>query len=381
MAAGGDSNDRLLVKIAIFGITMSIIATCMVTWYASGNPDYDYETINGYRADLVEFSGGALTNDTPWVLTGVYTPFVPSQVAPEDIKYHIDPDGWLYGQKITNYPDLNESADIHLDKNYKSRTMLSVGNPYDYQYQNGKSWWNGGNDYGIVIADADVVRNFLNWSVFGPITDLDENWGYETVSGSANNWNYTGYRYTFDPTLPFAQGTSSKDGTLSIVWYDTGTDTGISGGLEVYGSGNNGSQVKLAHYSAIDIIRAYQSSDGYAQVYDFDFEGIHLNLSVRFDPTVYAKYGSLMDAWNDGAWSIAVSSASAGNFFDVENSNAFNVTAGTMFDTFIDIYTFSYPEFGDSWAEVILWLLVGLPMSLGLLCVTLRVVGGVFKIF
>lgn len=375
MASSGDA-DSLLVKVAVFGITMAIMATCMITWYASGTGDYDYDTINAYRNDLVAFSGGALVNDTPWVLTGVYTPFIPSQVPDEDIKYHIDPDGWLFGSQITTYADIGNSADIHLDKNKKSNQLLSVGNPYSYRYQNGKEWWNGGNDYGIVVIDPTVVK------FFGDLIGQDtSDTGYEYVSGSANNWNYTGYRYTFDPTLPFAQGSSSKDGTLSIVWYDTGTDTGISGGLEVYGSGTQGNQVKLAHYSATDIIAAYQSSDGYAQVYDFDFQGIHLNLSVRFDPTVYSKYATLRDAWDDGAWSIAVSSASAGNFFDVENSNAFNVTAGTMFDTFIDIYTFQYPEFNDPWADVVLWLLVGLPMSLAMLCVTMRVVGGVFKIF
>lgn len=375
MAGSGDS-DSILVKVAVFSITMSIVATCMITWYAAGTGDYDYDTINAYRNELVQFSGGALVNDTPWVLTSVYTPFVPSQVSDEDIQNHIDPDGWLFGNQITTYPDIGNSADIHLDKTKKSNQLLSVGDPYSYRYQNGKEWWNGGNEFGIVVLDPSVVK------FFGDLIGQDtRDTGYEYVSGSANNWNYTGYRYTFDPTLPFAQGSSSKDGTLSIVWYDTGTDTGISGGLEVYGSGGQGNQVKLAHYSATDIISAYQSSDGYAQVYDFDFQGVHLNLSVRFDPTVYSKYASLRDAWNDGAWSIAVSSASAGNFFDVENSNAFNVTAGTMFDTFIEIYTFQYPEFGDPWAEVVLWLLVGLPMSLAMLCVTMRVVGGVFKIF
>ena len=78
---------------------------------------------------------------------------------------------------------------------------------------------------------------------------------------------------------------------------------------------------------------------------------------------------------------MAISSASAGNFFDVENSNTFSVTAGTMFDTFIEIYTFEYPKFDEPWIDVILWLLVGLPMSLAMLCLTMRVVGGVFKIF
>ena len=378
MASFGD--DATLIKVAVFGIAMSIMATCMVVWYASGNPDYDYDTISAYRAELVEFSGGQLVNDNPWVLTGVYTPFIPSQVDEQDIPDHIEYDngrgGWLYGSKITTYADLNKSADIHLDKDQKSNQLLTVGPQYEYEYRNGESWWNGGNDYGITIFDANVIRGVVNF--FGG--NISENYGYEMTSGAANNWNYTGYRYVFDPTLPFSNNVSSKDGRLSVVWYDIGDDTGLSGALEVYG-GSDGEQILLGRYSAYDIIQAFQSSMGYVQTFDFDFEGTHLNLTVRFDPTVYTNYGSLLDAWNAGAWSMAISSVSAGNFFDVENSNAFSITTGTVFDTFISIYTFDYPELGDSWSPVILWLLVGLPMTIALACLSLRLVGGVFKIF
>lgn len=372
---GSVGDDATLIKVAVFGITMSIMATCMVAWYAAGSPDYDYDTINAYRNQLTDFTGGALVNDTPWVLTHVYTPFDPRYVDDEDVPDHIDSDGWLYGREVTTYADLNKSADIHLDKDKKSSTLLTVGDPYSYRYQDGKEWWNGGNDFGITIMDPAVVK------FFGDVFNQDtSDTGYIYRSGSANNWSYQGYRYTFDPTLPFSNGASSKDGTLSVVWYDTGSDTGISGALEVYGSQNNNT-VLLAHYSASDIIAAYQSNDGYAQVYDFDFNGTHLNLSVRFNPNVFATYGSLWAAWNDGAWSMAISSASAGNFFDVENSNAFTITAGSMFDTFVQIYTFDYPKFDDTWIDVILWLLIGLPMSIAMLCITMRVVGGVFKVF
>lgn len=377
MASGGDGgSDRLLVKIAIFGITMSIMATSMIVWFTSGSSDYDYDTINGYRNDLIEFAGASMVSETPWVLTGVYTPYIPADDA-SDILNHLDPDGWVYGESITDYAYLGEAANIKLDKGQVSNQLLTYGDPTKYEFKNGKTWWNGGNDFGIVVLNADFVKNAVNF--FGG--DISDDFGYEMASVTVNNWNYTGYRYTFDPTLPFSNGTSSKDGTLSIVWYDTGEDTGISGGLEVYGAkGKN--QVLLAHYSVVDIINSYQSTGGYAQIYDFDFEGIHLNLSIRFDPNVYSNYPSLNEAWGDGAWSMAISSPSAGNFFDVENSNAFDMTAGSMFDTFIDIYTFSYPGFNnDPWYDVIMWLLIGLPMSLAMLCLTLRLVGGVFKIF
>lgn len=383
MADGGDAHT--LIKVAVFCIAFSIFSTAMITWYIQGSSDYDYDTIGAYRTELVDFSGGQLVNDSPWVLTHVYTPFMPSQVDDADIADHIEYDsgrgGWLFGEDITTYPYIGEAVNIALDKTQKSNQLLTVGSPYDYQYQNGKSWWNGGNDYGVVIADADVIRNIVDFSLFAPISNLDENYGYEVVSGTANNWNYTGYRYVFDPTLPFVSGSSTNDGRLSLVWYQTSTDTGLSGALEVYGS-NGDEQVLLGHYSAYDIINAFQSTTGYTQVFNFDFEGTHLNLTIRFLPTVYNSYNSLMEAWNDGAWTMAISSASAGNFFDVEGSSSFISTSGSMFETFIDIYTFQTPKFADDPAvNVIIWLMCGLPMTLGLLFVTARFVGGIFKIF
>ena len=377
---------RSLVKVAVFCVTFSIISTAMVTLYIGGSPDYDYDAIGAYKSQLVEFSGGQLVNDTPWVLTSVYTPFIPGMVDDEDIPDHIEYDsgrgGWLFGEEITGYADIGKATNIHMDKNQKSNQLLTVSDPVPWEQRNGKSWWNGGNDYGIVIADADVIRNMINTSIFSPFSTLDENYGWEVSTGMANNWSYTGYRFCLNPVLPFKDNTtSSKDGRLSLVWYQTADDTGISGALEIYGS-DNGEQILLGQFSAYDIIRAIQSSAGYVQTFDFDFSGTHLNLTVRFDPTVYTNYTSLLEAWNDGAWTFAVSSASAGNFFDVEESNAFSATTGNMFETFIQIYTFETPEFEDNPAiNTIIWLLVSLPMTIALLCVAASVVGGVFKFF
>ena len=375
-------SEKTLIKIAIFCICMSVMSTCLVTMYVAGSSDYDYDAINGYKAELAEFSGGQLVNDTPWVLSGVFTPFTPGVIPDSEIPNHIERDGnhgigWLYGEKITDYPYIGEAVNVKLDPNQKSNQLLRVGNPFDYSYRNGASWWNGNNDMGVTVLDPNLVRWFSNVTGIGNISD---DYGYETVTGSANNWNYSGYRYTFDPVLPFSDEGSSKDGRLSLVWYQIPGDSGLSGALEIYGSYGN-EQIKLGEVHTRDIINAFRSTSGYVQIFDFNFEGTHLNLVIQFDPTVYNNYNTLEQAWDAGSWSMAIASASAGNFFDVENSNAFSVTAGSAFDTFIKIYTFDYPEFDNGWVNFVMWLLVGLPMTMGLLFITLRLVGGVFKIF
>lgn len=362
-----------LMKIAIFGITFSMIASLMVAVFASGQSDYSLQDIQAGRDQLVSFSGETLVNDTPWYLTHVYTPYNP-ETDSNDVLNHIDADGWLYGTDVTSYSEIGKNAFISLDKNQKSNQKITVGDPLKYEVQTGREWWNGGNKWNITIMDPWMANLFTG----GKAGD-----GYTYTSGEANNWNYSGYRYVFDPALPFNSGASSKDGSLSLVWYNytppgsSYTETGLSGGLDVYNGG-----VKLASYSASDIIAGYQSTSGLAQVYDFDFEGTHLNLSIKFLPDALTKYKSLRAAWDDGYWQMAISSASAGNFFDVENSTSFEVTAGSMFDTFIQIYTLKYPTFEDEpLVNYVLWLLVGLPMTMAMLFVTMGVVGGVFKFF
>ena len=376
--------ENTLIKIAIFCIGVSIISTCLFNMYTFNTPDYDYDTINAYRSELTEFSGGQLTNDNPWVLKNVYTPFTPGTIDDADIPDHIEDDngqsiGWLFGEDISYYPYIGEVTGIKLNPGYKSNQLLSIGSdPVSYEYQNGKAWWNGGNEYNIKIADSRVVKDMASW--FG--YDLGENYGYNVVSGVAQNWAYSGFRYCFDPVLPFSSDSSTKDGRLSLVWYETDEDSGLSGALEIYAASKSNNQVKLGSISASDIVNTFRTSTGYAQVFDFNFEGTHLNLTIQVDPTVYETYSNLQAAWDAGAWSMAVSSASAGNFFDVDNSNAFTNTAGSMLDTFIDIYTFQYTHFNSNgWAELVMWLLVGLPMTLALLFITMRMVGGVFKIF
>ena len=91
------SGERTLIAIALFCIAMSVMSTCMVTMFVQGSSDYDYDTINAYRSELAEFSGGQLVNDNPWVLSGCYTPFTPGTIADSDIPNHIENDN---GQSI-----------------------------------------------------------------------------------------------------------------------------------------------------------------------------------------------------------------------------------------------------------------------------------------
>lgn len=352
--AGGD--DATLIKVAVFGICMSIFCSVGITLLIHTDGDYDYDAITAYRSELIGFSGESMINQNPWVLTGCYTPW--NDTLPLD-DTHIDPDGWLYGESVA-YGEIGKAANIRLSPEQKSSVPLYVSDDRPtYTRADGVEWWRG-------LYAWNPVFNWLIEDVAG----VDST---RYVSQSASIYNYTGYRYTFDPVLPFAEGEgqqiSTKDGTLSIVWYNYNGQEGISGGLQIYGG-----DVLLSSISATDIIVGYQSASGLASTYDFVFDGVHLTLSVLFDQHVINSGVSLMQAFASGSWSMAISSVSAGNFFDIDGSNSFAATAGSVFETMAQIFTFSVPSIENPWMDLILWLMVGLPMSVALLCVTLRAV-------
>lgn len=356
-----DSSDSTLIKIAIFGIVVSILCTAFISVLFVDNGDYDYEDIELSRAELINFSGETMLNQTPWRLTHVYTPWTPEMPTSQ-----VDADGWLYGREVTDYPDLGHSASIKLDPNQKSSRELGFReDAYQYTQQDGYKWW------ASTFYDSHQLHplgQFAQW------LGLDVN---NTVTAGANEWNFTGYRYVFDPMLPFSAvdpdsgDTSVADGSLNIVWYNFNGTEGLSGGLEVYGG-----TVRLASYTASDIIADYNSVSNYASTYEFNFQGTPLVLSIRFDPAAIESGTALMQAWTQGDWTMAISSPSAGNFFDIDGSTSFTATAGSMIQTFIQIYTFNVPSIDNPWMDFVLWALVGLPMTLAMALLALRLING-----
>lgn len=347
---------------AVFGAVMVVLISAMTGLMFTSTGDYNYDEIQDARDELHQFTGNTMINDSPWRLTAIYTPWVST----DGTKDHVD-NGWLYGEKLktsksysgdTEY--VGKYADIKLDPNHKSSVPLAISEQtveYEQKSEHHK-WW----------AHNGWVRGAAEF--FGVET-------HETETLSASIWSYTGYRYYFDPTLPFSAGTEDDggpkkaphDGALSIVWYNYNEQEGLSGGLEVFGE-----DVILASYSATDIVADYNTGSGYATSYDFNFDGVILTLSIRFDQDAISQGKPMISAWSDGDWSMAISSESAGNFFDISNSTSFTNTAGSLISTFKNILTFDVPNLNDPWAEWILWVLVALPLMVCLCCVTLRII-------
>lgn len=353
MAAFGD--DATLIRLAAWGIIISLFTSMMITIILSPNGDYEFEEITESRDELISFSGESMINQTPWKLTGVYTPWVPGT----PVSDHVDDDGFLFGESI-EYSEIGKVAEISLDPSQKSSVPITLSDTkMGYEVVTGLKWWA---DTGIFTPITYVIGS----KFLGLDAQIIE-------SRDASSWAYSGYRYVFDPMLPFSQSeegdVSAVDGSLSIVWYSYNSQEGISGALQIYGG-----DVLLSAINASDIIAAYNSLSGYASVYDFVFDGVSLTLSIRFDQNVLDAGVPLMQAWTAGDWTMAISSTSAGNFLDVENSASYANTMGSVVKTFQQIFTFSTPSIDNWWMDLIMWMMVGLPFSVALLCISLRVV-------
>ena len=357
-SGGGD--DRLLVGIGITCAIYTVVVTLLLSILLPANvaADYDFEQVYSERQALSEYNGEALTANTPWTLQNVYTPWVAGT------DYEVTDSGWIYGGKVNPYTLNGEtycSDSIHksivkLDPAQKSSTELwkskedvTIQVPNSYG-----TWWDAGS----------YVLKYLTWGFI----DLTPQ-GTHTEDRTYPAWNFTGYRYEFMPMLPFRSNEASSDGELSIVWYKLAASgaEGISGGLVVYGKDN----VLLASYSAVDIIADYNLDSSYSTKYTLDFEGTPVDLNIRFDPEVLAGQVTPQVAWEQGYWTLAVSTVSAGQFIDLANSSNYSTSVGNMLDTFTKIYRFDMPT-SNPYYSFILWIMVAFPGQMAVLLFSSR---------
>lgn len=350
-SGSGGGSDNLQVGLAVFCIVISIATALMVPIFApSYDTGYSYQDVYNERQSLEAFTGESMTNQSPWMLEGVYTPYVPGDV------YSVGEEGWINGPPVEGYADIGKTSGIHLDPTQKS-AMPFDQESYTVQIEQNKWYYKDG-----FWGDLYWKIGSGFWGLFGVETSRTElvDKGYQT-------WEFTGYRYQFDPMLAIQTGgeakTAESDAKLSIVWYDTLGQEGISGGLVLYSDSKNG---LVANYSATDIINGYNISSGFASAYTFDFEGTQVNMYIQFDPEVISGEMDLADAFEQGLWTIAFSATSASNLMSIDSSNSLSNSIGNILSTYSQIFTFSLPTAPLEWS-IVLWILCILPVEVAMI--------------
>lgn len=368
--SSGHGEDSLQISIAVLCIVVSLVVTSLVPMMV---PEYDADpnVLEDARQKMENFTGESMISSSPWQLYSIRTPFTANaqqNIASEygwiygSIDYHYELNGEVYlddDPEDEDYPSVHQEI-IRLDPTKKSSRMLSQGEDAEGLGEENiwfyaDNWW-GNQNYNIIQGISD----FFGWG--------EVNRTYlTTVTG--HTFDFTGYMYHFEPTYRISTQNSSETklnsdmASLNIIWYDTGSSSGISGGLVLQ---SDKTKAIIANYSATDIIASVSSNSQYATKYLLNFNDIQVYMYIMFDNDVVASQTGYADAWAHGKWSIAFSSPSADGLLDIFNSNDLSSSVGNLIDTYISIFTFDMPNCPLEW-QVVFWVVCVLPLELCLI--------------
>lgn len=371
-AGGGD--DRLQIQLAIFGIIISIMVSAMLPiFFPTNATGYSLEDIYSERNDLELYTGASMVSQAPYILQHVYTPYVLGE------QYNLTEEGWLYGSELLGDDDKPSyiqdgteyigKSTIRLDPDMKSTVPLYDSPTYytEFVQRSSLDFLGGGFWQGL----AEGLLGF-----FGALHNAPPEaviFHEERVNNAYPTWNYSGYRYELDPMLRIATHTQDgqpsvdsravDDAKLSIVWYDLEGQEGISGGLVLY---NNKTNAVLASYTAAEIVAQYNTLNQNASRFKLDFDGTVVNMWIRFDPDVTINNLDLSQSFSLGKWTVAFTSASADAYLDLQNSNSFSASLGSMIETYIGIFTLNLPNLTTEW-NLVLWVICVMPMGLAMI--------------
>lgn len=357
MPASGDNGWAygLLMMSAVTLVLLSIVIPfCCPKVVVSGNTTYD-ELTNEYT----EFTGSSPTSEAVWALTGIYTPYGVDGDGNAYDGYGYTEDGWLYGARVVNYlpTQYTDKADGYLAQYDADRHYYYYANDSD-RYNQHKE----GDLYGSVVMDINK-RSSIFFTSSGKVTE-----------GDFFYYAFNGYRYAFQPLDEYMA--LDQDGnqirvvpnttSLSLIWYnyygenDGPGGTGIAGQLIITGSDSG-----VAYLTGAQIVSAFDQ-DTSTSKFVMTFNGVDMNVYVRLDSTMLANGLTVEECYNQGYWSVMVSSRSVDTSSTISADYKFNVY--TVFDTMVDLLTFNTADYGlTGMAGTLASLIIMLPLFLGLI--------------
>lgn len=341
----GSVDNAFAYKMIIFAMAILFLMPTFISIYTTVDGD---EQVQDLLDDYKNFTGTKPTNEAVWCLTGIYTPYSGAS------EYGYTDDGWLYGQKVTNYSP----------SQYKGSSMeYSVSNPAG-----------GENVYRFVNAttNGDHQADDLYTAVAMDVNQKSSI--FFTSSGKVNEgdffyYEYNGYRYAFQPLADYTGQNSKGESipvsavttSLSLIWYDYYGNQGISGQLVISGSDSG-----VAYLTATDIVRSFDSITSTSK-FTMLFNGVNMNIYIRLNP-YYVSYYSVQECFNMGYWEIMVSSLSTDINAYLDTSYQFNPSK--IFDVMIKLFTFNAADLGLSgWTATLASIVISIPLYAALLSI------------
>lgn len=356
----GTTDTGFVVKIIVFALLLMFLVPLFFSLFipqVDNGEDTKYaEQIQQLEDEYYLSTGRTVTATTEtWALTGIYEPFYGSS-------YGITDDGWIFGARATKYSPAQYTID---------QSVSGIKNRYEVEYRDGLYY------YTKVDSTIDKTHNIgdLYTAVAmdnAHVSDVFFTPGGKTTTDKGFYYDYTGYRYAFQPLRPYhtyvggiVTEVEPNSTSLSLIWYQYSSMNGIAGQLTI-----SGSDTGLSYLSSTDILREFNQST-YSSTFDLTFNNVAMHLTIRLDPIRIAEGKSVEECYNQGWWSVIVSSDAI--VTSSLNDASYDFNPNNVFDTLIKLLTFRIAEDYDieGWQGTIASLLVTMPLYACLMALAL----------
>jgi len=355
----GTTDTGFVVKIIAFALLLMFLVPLFFSLFipqVDNGEDTKYaEQIQQLENEYYLSTGRTVTATTEtWALTGIYEPFYGSS-------YGITEDGWIYGARVVNYSPEQYTTDLSVSgPNFRYAVEYKDGLYYYSEVDNKDLSHKKGDLYTAVAMDNAHISDVF----FTP--------GGKTTTDKGYYYEYTGYRYAFQPLRPYHAYVGEVDTeiepnstSLSLIWYQYSSMNGIAGQLTISGSDSG-----LSYLSSTDILREFNQST-YSSTFDLTFNNVAMHLTIRLDPIRIAEGKSVENCYNQGWWSVVVSSDAI--VTSSLNDASYDFNPNNVFDTLIKLLTFRVAEDYDieGWQGIIASLIVTMPLYACLMAMAL----------
>ena len=361
------TSTLIVLALSILFVTPLIVATIYPA--ATVTDETAEKQISDLQNQYYLSTGHNLASNTEiWPLSGIYTPFDGTD------GYLYTPDGWIAKEKVPNYTpsqyagNENEKITARLmdnglyyytkvpssDKEHIAATSTGSGNNTVWNYSNASIYAR------VTMSESEKSNVFFTES-------------NKTETGDGFFYSYSGYRYAFSPIRPI---TLENDTTgvevqpfstsLSLIWYSYSTTSGVAGMLSIAGS-----QEGLSYLVASDITRAFNSTT-YTAVFDMTFNhGVKMHLSIFLDPMKLAAGYTPEQAYNNGYWSVMVTSDTVAT--QNVNNPSHDLNIDNILNTLWDLLTFDLAsDYNISgWEATLFSFCVTMPLYAALIALVL----------
>lgn len=304
-----------------------------------------------------------------WALRGIYVPYSSGA-------YGYTDDGWLHGGAVT----INTPAQY--DGQAWTQESFTVA-----QADNGLWYYTSApaSRDDIIPATWDSVNNRISSTdgatVYTSVT-MDNAHKSDTFF-TANDrteinghyyYGYTGYRYSFSPLHSYQSTNgdgktldiSSTSSSLSLIWYQYNSLSGIAGQLSIQGVDGG-----VSYLTSQDIVKQYEGVN-FTATFDMQFAQMPMHLQIRLNPAAIAAGYNIEQCWNGGYWSILVyGDRNIEDYVGGVFGGTSDFSIENMFEVFTDLFGFRLADHYeiDGWVAILASLVFSLAFYAVLLAV------------